>query len=134
MAVAICKSRTARGKDGRREGWERRGRGWEENGRGGEEGRRMGEEGRQDGREKKDGRGGEEDGRLLNGAYTHTNFVAEETDSQDYCPVVSPEAQAEGNITLECVAHTHVQYIMSQLFNHFTFLLCALLRGTAPWC
>ena len=32
MAVAICKSRTARGKDGRREGWERRG---------GEEGRRM---------------------------------------------------------------------------------------------
>ena len=77
----------------------------------------MGEEGRQDGRGKKDGRRGEEDGRLLNGAYTHTNFVAEETDSQDYSPVVSPEAQAEGNITLECVAHTHVQYIMLQLFN-----------------
>ena len=71
----------------------------------------MGEEGRQDGRGKKDGRRGEEDGRLLNGAYTHTNFVAEETDSQDYSPVVITPQWCHRRPKLRATSHLSALHI-----------------------
>ena len=48
---------------------------------------------------------------MLNGAYTHTNFVAEETDSQDYSPVVITPQWCHRRPKLRATSHLSALHI-----------------------